>query len=167
VLGGKGGSVEQLPEITRTPSPTPTPFGQTPRPTPPPSPPDVAGQPTTFPDGLQFITISEGTSAQPVKDDVVTVNYTGWVQGGKLFDSSLNSGRTPFTFVIGRGNVIQGWDEGISMMKVGGKYRLVIPPDLAYLDIPNGSIPAGSTLIFDIDLISTANQTPSATPAPS
>ena len=69
------------------------------------------------------------------------------------FDSSLNPGRTPFRFTVGAGQVIKGWDEGLMGMKVGGKRKLTIPPELGYGSRDNGPIPANSTLIFDIDLL--------------
>jgi len=79
---------------------------------------------------IEDIVVGKGTEA--VKHSIVTVNYTGWLEDGKKFDSSLNPGRSPFRFTVGAGQVIQGWDEGISGMKVGGKRKLTIPPNMGY-----------------------------------
>jgi hypothetical protein len=166
LLGGDGGSEEV---VVTTGTPTPTPAGQTPRPTQPATPPEITAEFTTTESGLQIATITEGTGVAPVVGAPVTVNYTGWTQGGNLFDSSLNEGRTPFTFTLGTGGVIKGWDEGVQLMKTGGKYRLIIPPDLGYGDTGSGAnIPPGATLIFDIEVLGPATPTPAAlTPTPS
>lgn len=92
-----------------------------------------------------------GTGAAAQSGDTVSVNYTGWLTDGTQFDSSYDRGQ-PFTFQIGVGGVIQGWDEGIVGMKVGGKRRLTIPPDLAYGSGGRGSIPPNATLIFEVEL---------------
>ena len=105
-------------------------------------------------DGLQYGDISVGCGRQAVKGTNVTVQYTGWLAGGKEFDSSRNPGRQPFTFVLGQGQVISGFDEGLTGMRVGGKRRLVIPPSLGYG--PQGYppvIPANATLYFDVELV--------------
>lgn len=98
-----------------------------------------------------------GTGSAAVAGAAVTVDYTGWLYDpsapdskGPQFDSSL--GRTPFSFTIGAGQVIRGWDEGVVGMKVGGVRRLVIPPSLAYGAGRRGPIPPNSTLVFDITL---------------
>ena len=100
-----------------------------------------------------------GTGADAANGGLLTVNYTGWVydptksdQKGLLFDTSL--GKTAFTFTLGAGQVIKGWDQGVVGMKVGGIRRLVIPPSLAYGTQRSGPIPPNSTLIFDIELVS-------------
>ena len=131
--------------------------------------PDIDAEFTTLPSGLQIATITEGNGAQPAAGDNVTVNYAGWLKDGALFDSSLNEGRTPFSFVLGEGRVIPGWDIGVGLMKIGGVYRLIIPPDLGYGENGQGSaIPPAATLVFDISVISAepvdVSQTPTAQP---
>ena len=100
---------------------------------------------------IEDIKIGEGQEVE--KFNIVTVNYTGLLEDGTKFDSSLNPGRTPFRFTVGAGQVIKGWDEGLIGMKVGGKRKLTIPPELGYGSRDNGPIPANSTLIFEIDLL--------------
>jgi FKBP-type peptidyl-prolyl cis-trans isomerase len=146
-----------------TPSPTPTPAGQTAAPSPPTSPPSTNAPFTTDASGLQIATIQDGTGAPLQVHDTVTVNYTGWIQGGGLFDSSMNAGRTPIQFVLGEGDVIRAWDEAVAQMKVGGLYRIIAPPDLGYGAAGSPPyIPSNATLIFDITVLS--SQPPSATP---
>jgi FKBP-type peptidyl-prolyl cis-trans isomerase FkpA len=104
--------------------------------------------------GLQYEDLVAGDGAEAVAGKTVTVHYTGWLTDGTQFDSSLDRGQ-PFEFLLGAGAVIPGWDEGLQGMKVGGKRRLVIPPDLAYgSQAVGGVIPANSTLIFKVELIS-------------
>jgi peptidylprolyl isomerase len=117
-----------------------------------------AANETTMPDGLRIIDTKVGTGPKPHAGQTVTVNYTGWLyvdgKKGKKFDSSLDRGE-PFSFPLGQGQVIKGWDEGVATMHVGGKRTLIIPPDLGYGASGAGSdIPPGATLIFDIDLLS-------------
>ncbi|MDC0234768.1 FKBP-type peptidyl-prolyl cis-trans isomerase [Candidatus Marinimicrobia bacterium] len=100
---------------------------------------------------IEDIVVGEGTEA--VKHSIVTVNYTGWLEDGSKFDSSLNPGREPFRFTVGAGQVIQGWDQGIPGMKIGGKRKLTIPPSMGYGNRANGAIPANSVLIFEVDLL--------------
>jgi len=117
-------------------------------------PPAVSGEPTVTASGLQIIDIKVGTGASPQTGQTVEVNYTGWLADGTKFDSSLDRGQT-FSFVIGTGRVIPGWDEGVASMKVGGQRRLIIPPGLAYG--ANGYppvIPANAQLTFDVELLS-------------
>jgi FKBP-type peptidyl-prolyl cis-trans isomerase len=84
----------------------------------------------------------------------VTVHYNGWLASDStLFDSSIQRGQ-PFTFQLGAGRVIQGWDEGVDSMRVGGERQLVIPPDLAYGSQGSGPIPSNATLIFEVELLS-------------
>ncbi len=94
-----------------------------------------------------------GQGAEAVKYSIVTVNYTGWLEDGTKFDSSLNPGREPLRFTLGAGQMIQGFDQGIPGMKVGGKRKLTIPPNLGYGSQDKGIIPPNSTLIFELDLL--------------
>jgi FKBP-type peptidyl-prolyl cis-trans isomerase len=93
-----------------------------------------------------------GTGDEAVAGKTVSVNYVGTLDDGTKFDSSYDRNQ-PFEFVLGTGQVIKGWDEGVAGMKVGGKRKLVIPPDLAYGSQANGKIPANSTLTFEIELL--------------
>ena len=104
--------------------------------------------------GLEYIEIEAGTGAQAEAGKTVSVHYTGKFQDGKVFDSSVSRGE-PITFPLGAGRVIKGWDEGIALMKEGGKAQLVIPPDLAYGERgAGGVIPPNATLLFDVELVS-------------
>ena len=107
----------------------------------------------TMNNGLVIEDIKIGDGQEVEKFNIVTVNYTGLLEDGTKFDSSLNPGRSPFRFTVGAGQVIKGWDEGRMGMKVGGKRKLTIPPELGYGSRDNGPIPANSTLIFEIDLL--------------
>ncbi|MBC8255888.1 MAG: FKBP-type peptidyl-prolyl cis-trans isomerase [Candidatus Marinimicrobia bacterium] len=102
--------------------------------------------------GLRMIVHKEGNGEKPSVGQTVTVHYTGLLETGKKFDSSHDSGR-PFTFPLGQGRVIKGWDEAIALMSKGEKRTLVIPPELAYGSKSNRRIPANSTLIFEVELI--------------
>jgi len=103
---------------------------------------------------LQITDEVVGTGATAAAGDNVTVNYVGSLTNGTIFDASANHGTTGFTFALGAGQVIKGWDEGIVGMKVGGKRHLVIPAALAYgANSPAPSIPANSTLIFEVELL--------------
>ena len=102
--------------------------------------------------GLRITDLEIGTGAEAVSGELVSVNYRGTLTNGKEFDSSY--GRGPFQFPLGAGRVIKGWDEGVAGMKVGGKRKLVIPPDLAYGSRgAGGVIPPDATLIFEVELL--------------
>src|SRR5690349_24316564 len=93
-----------------------------------------------------------GTGREAKKGDVVEVNYTGWLTDGKKFDSSV--GRGPFSFDLGAGQVIAGWDRGVAGMKVGGKRKLTLPPELAYgAQGAPPEIPPNATLVFEVELL--------------
>lgn len=113
----------------------------------------VKEQVVTTTTGLKYMDKVVGTGASPSKGNLVTVHYTGTLANGKKFDSSLDRGK-PFTFVIGKGQVIKGWDEGVATMKVGGKRKLIIPPELGYGNRgAGGVIPPNATLNFDVELL--------------
>ncbi len=120
----------------------------------PATPPAVEGDEVETDSGLKYIEIEEGTGPAPQTGQTVLVHYTGWLEAdGSKFDSSLDQGR-PFSFTLGAGNVIRGWDEGLATMKVGGKRRLIIPPILGYGSQGSAPvIPANATLIFDVELL--------------
>ena len=108
---------------------------------------------TSTESGLKYRDLVVGTGEEARIGATAVVHYTGWLEDGTKFDSSVDRG-TPFEFVIGRGQVIKGWDEGVGSMNVGGKRELIIPPDLAYGDRGAGSaIPPGATLKFEVELI--------------
>jgi peptidylprolyl isomerase len=103
--------------------------------------------------GLKYYDLEVGDGPAPETGQQVTVHYTGWLVDGTQFDSSLDRGQ-PFPFVLGAGQVIRGWDEGVVGMKVGGRRQLVIPPELAYGERgAGGVIPPGATLIFEVELL--------------
>ncbi len=101
---------------------------------------------------LKVEDIKEGGGETVKKGDTVVIHYVGTLESGEKFDSSVDRG-TPFETQIGVGNVIQGWDEGVIGMKVGGKRKLTIPPNMGYGDQAAGSIPPSSTLIFELELL--------------
>ena len=105
--------------------------------------------------GLKYAVLKPGKGAAAKKGQQVSVHYTGWLQSnGKKFDSSVDRGQ-PFTFPLGGGQVIKGWDEGVAGMKIGEKRQLVIPSSMGYGPggTPDGTIPPNATLIFDVELL--------------
>lgn len=107
----------------------------------------------TKPDGLVMEDVKVGTGAEAKAGQKVSVHYTGWLTNGTKFDSSVDRGR-PFEFNLGAGQVIKGWDEGVAGMKVGGKRKLTIPPQLGYGARGAGAvIPPNATLVFDVELL--------------
>lgn len=107
----------------------------------------------TTPSGLKYAEMTEGTGATPKTGQKVVVHYTGTLEDGTKFDSSRDRNR-PFDFRLGVGQVIKGWDEGLSTMKVGGRRQLIIPPELGYgARGAGGVIPPNATLIFDVELL--------------
>ena len=105
------------------------------------------------PSGLKYIDQEVGTGDVAVAGKTASVHYTGWLENGKKFDSSVDRGQ-PFSFPLGAGRVIKGWDEGVQGMKVGGKRKLTIPSDLGYGSRgAGGVIPPNATLVFDVELL--------------
>lgn len=103
--------------------------------------------------GLQYVEIAEGTGPTPRHGQLIEVHYTGWLTNGSKFDSSRDKGK-PYSLHLGMGEVIKGWDEALSTMKVGGKRKLTVPPDLAYgTRGASGMIPPGATLVFEVELV--------------
>ncbi len=115
----------------------------------------------TLPSGLQYKVVTEGSGDVPKAEDTVTVNYRGALIDGTEFDSSAKAGK-PATFRVG--GVIKGWTEALQLMKPGAKWQLVIPQDLAYGEMGRPTIPPGSTLVFDVELLSIQPPAPLAAP---
>jgi FKBP-type peptidyl-prolyl cis-trans isomerase len=114
---------------------------------------DTNAQEVTTSSGLKYVDQVVGTGDVAVSGKTASVHYTGWLENGKKFDSSVDRGQ-PFSFPIGAGRVIKGWDEGVQGMKVGGKRKLTIPSDLGYGSRgASGVIPPNTTLIFDVELL--------------
>lgn len=111
-------------------------------------------EPVTTDTGLQYEVLASGDGESPSAGDTAVVHYTGWLTDGTKFDSSVDRDQ-PFEFGVGQGNVIQGWDEGVALMKVGDKWKFTIPSELAYGErsIGNGLIPPNSTLVFEVELL--------------
>jgi FKBP-type peptidyl-prolyl cis-trans isomerase len=113
----------------------------------------TGGRMITTESGLQYEDVVVGTGRQAQVGDTATVHYTGWLQNGTKFDSSVDR-KQPFSFRVGAGQVIKGWDEGVGTMKIGGKRKLIIPPDLGYGSRgAGGVIPPNATLTFDVELL--------------
>jgi FKBP-type peptidyl-prolyl cis-trans isomerase len=103
--------------------------------------------------GLKYVELKEGTGDAAKAGDQVSVHYTGWLKDGKKFDSSVDRGE-PFGFKLGAGQVIKGWDEGVQGIKVGGKRKLIIPPELGYGSRGAGSVvPPNAELTFEVELL--------------
>ncbi|MFZ5432726.1 MAG: FKBP-type peptidyl-prolyl cis-trans isomerase [Calditrichota bacterium] len=118
----------------------------------------------TSPSGLKYVDLVVGNGASPQAGQICVMHYTGWLLDGKKFDSSLDRNQ-PFKFPLGQKRVIAGWEEGVASMKIGGKRKLIIPPELGYgaREVGGGLIPANSTLIFDVELLGVeAPSTPAA-----
>lgn len=114
--------------------------------------PQLGNEAVTTDSGLQYEDTAAGSGDLAQDGDLVSVHYTGYLPNGTIFDSSIERGE-PFGFTLGTGGVIQGWDEGVAGMAVGGKRILVIPPELGYGSTARGDIPADSTLIFEVELM--------------
>mgnify|MGYP001558791900 CR=1 FL=1 len=127
------------PTVTASVSPTASPVGKV----------------ITTTSGLQYQDQLIGKGAVAKSGQTVSVQYTGMLTTGKVFDSTASHGGQPFSFQLGIGQVVKGWDEGVAGMKVGGKRKLIIPASLAYgsQDVGNGLIPPNSTLIFEVELV--------------
>jgi FKBP-type peptidyl-prolyl cis-trans isomerase len=118
---------------------------------------DTGTSPSTGTLGKEDVVV--GTGATAASGDTVTVNYTGTFTNGTVFDSSLAAGRSPFTFRLGAGQVIAGWDQGVLGMRVGGRRKLTVPPNLGYgSQGAPPTIPGNTTLLFDITLLSIAGK---------
>ncbi|HYN20195.1 MAG TPA: FKBP-type peptidyl-prolyl cis-trans isomerase [Thermoanaerobaculia bacterium] len=114
---------------------------------------ETEAQEIVIPTGLRYVDLKVGDGPEARAGKLVEVHYTGWLENGTKFDSSLDRNE-PYSFGLGEGNVIKGWDEGVAGMKVGGKRKLTIPPDLGYGDQGTGGvIPPGATLIFEVELL--------------
>jgi peptidylprolyl isomerase len=119
----------------------------------PKSPAAAAEEVITTQSGLKYVDLVVGKGAGPQSGQTVRVHYTGWLTDGKKFDSSVDRGQ-PFEFRIGTGQVIKGWDEGVMSMNIGGKRKLIIPPELAYgARGAGGVIPPNATLVFQVELL--------------
>jgi len=155
---------EKRPESTTTTQTQATP-------TPPPaitsspaaSPSHAAGAMKTTPSGLQYQDLEVGTGPRPLFNQTVRILYTGWLKSGTKFDSNMDGGKPPLEFKLGTAGMIKGFTLGIGggkeiePMRVGGRRKLIIPPELGYGDQPMSTIPPNSTLIFEVELIGVKN----------
>jgi FKBP-type peptidyl-prolyl cis-trans isomerase len=110
------------------------------------------GKVITTKSGLKYEDLKEGTGDEAKAGNTVEVHYTGWLKDGKKFDSSVDR-KKPFSFKLGAGKVIKGWDEGVAGMKVGGKRKLTIPPNLGYGADGTPGIPPNAELTFEVELL--------------
>ncbi|HVG07757.1 MAG TPA: FKBP-type peptidyl-prolyl cis-trans isomerase [Thermoanaerobaculia bacterium] len=134
-LSALPGQITKLRQTEPTPAPTPTP------------------QEVVTPSGLRYRDLQVGEGAEAAKGNIVEVHYTGWLEDNTKFDASQDPSH-PFTFRIGIDDVIQGWHQGITGMKVGGKRRLVVPPELGYGKQGMGRVvPPNATLVFEVELV--------------
>lgn len=116
------------------------------------------GETVTLDGGLKYVLLKQGNGAVAKKGDTIKVHYTGTLEDGTKFDSSLDPDRQPLEIQLGAGQVIKGWDNGIPGMKVGEKRKLIIPSALAYGERGIGKIPPNSTLIFEVELLEVKKQ---------
>jgi len=113
---------------------------------------DATGTAETRPDGMEVVDVAVGSGDEAIPGKRVKVHYTGWLTSRQKFDSSRDRG-DPFSFELGAGQVIKGWDEGVRGMRVGGRRKLTIPAALGYGDRGVGPIPPGATLVFSVELL--------------
>lgn len=113
--------------------------------------------------GLKVATVREGEGTPLAKGLRLKVHYSGWLENGKPFDSSVERGK-PFEFVLGAGRVIKGWEEGLAGIKPGERRQLIIPPELAYGDRQMADIPPGSTLVFNVEALAVEDPNANANP---
>lgn len=147
----KAQNTTNVSNISKITAPTPTPQGQN-------QALEKKDDWVTLESGLQMWDVVVGTGKNAEGGDMIAAHYIGTFANGNKFDSSYDRGE-PFAFILGGGMVIKGWDQGLLGMKVGGKRKLIIPPELAYgnRDIGNGKIPPNSTLFFEIELVAAQN----------
>jgi peptidylprolyl isomerase len=114
---------------------------------------DEPAEEVTTASGLKYIDLAKGAGESPKPGQTAVVHYTGWLTDGTKFDSSVDR-RSPFSFKVGKKEVIGGWDEGVASMKIGGKRKLIVPPHLGYgARGAGGKIPPNATLVFEVELL--------------